>query len=223
MSIKLWPAGERPREKLLASGATSLGDAELLAIFLRSGLPGRNAVDLARDLLHHFGSLRALLAADIDRFTAVRGVGRATYVQLQAVRELAARHLGESLRDIDVLDNAEVTRSYLSSRLRDRPREVFVALYLDIHNRLIAYEELAQGTIDSAAVYPREVVRAVLRHNAAAVIFAHNHPSGRSEPSQEDRRLTMRLCEALDAVDVRVLDHLVIGDEVASFVDLGLL
>lgn len=223
MSIKLWPAGERPREKLLASGAASLGDAELLAIFLRSGLPGRNAVDLARDLLHHFGSLRALLAADIDRFTAVRGVGRATYVQLQAVRELAARHLGESLRDIDVLDNAEVTRSYLSSRLRDRPREVFVALYLDIHNRLIAYEELAQGTIDSAAVYPREVVRAVLRHNAAAVIFAHNHPSGRSEPSQEDRRLTMRLCEALDAVDVRVLDHLVIGDEVASFVDLGLL
>lgn len=223
MSIKLWPAGERPREKLLASGAASLGDAELLAIFLRSGLPGRNAVDLARDLLHHFGSLRALLAADIDRFTAVRGVGRATYVQLQAVRELAARHLGESLRDIDVLDNAEVTRSYLSSRLRDRPREVFVALYLDIHNRLIAYEELAQGTIDSAAVYPREVVRAVLRHNAAAVIFAHNHPSGRSEPSQEDRRLTMRLCEALDAVEVRVLDHLVIGDEVASFVDLGLL
>lgn len=223
MSIKCWPAGERPREKLLASGAASLGDAELLAIFLRSGLPGRNAVDLARDLLHHFGSLRALLAADIDRFTAVRGVGRATYVQLQAVRELAARHLGESLRDIDVLDNAEVTRSYLSSRLRDRPREVFVALYLDIHNRLIAYEELAQGTIDSAAVYPREVVRSVLRHNAAAVIFAHNHPSGRSEPSQEDRRLTMRLCEALDAVDVRVLDHLVIGDEVASFVDLGLL
>lgn len=223
MSIKQWPAGERPREKLLAAGAGALSDAELLAIFLRTGLPGTNAVDLARELLQRFGGLRALLAADLDSFMATRGLGRAKYVQLQAVRELAARELGESLRHIDVLDNAEVTRGYLKGRLRDRPQEVFVALYLDRHNRLIAYEELARGTVDSAAVYPREVVRAVLRHNAVAVIFAHNHPSGIAEPSLEDRRLTARLCEALDAIEVRVLDHLVIGDDVASFVDLGLM
>jgi DNA repair protein RadC len=223
MSIKHWPAGERPRERLLALGAERLSDAELLAIFLRTGLPGQSAVDLARELLGRFGGFRGLLAADQSQFVAAKGLGQAKYVQLQAAMELAARHLGETLAVRDALHDPVHAQSYLKSRLRDRPHEVFAVLFLDNQHRVLAFEELAAGTIDATTVYPREVVKAALRHNAAAVILAHNHPSGMSEPSAEDRRLTQRLCHALGLVDIRVLDHIVIGETAVSFAERGLL
>ena len=212
MAIKDWPEGERPREKLLACGPQVLSDAELLAIFLRTGVAGRSAVDLARDLLGEFGSLRALLGADRRRFCAGLGLGDAKYAQLQAVLEMGRRHLGETLRRGQAIDSPQRTVDYLSARLRDYPHEVFAALFLDTRHRVIAYEELFRGTIDGASVHPREVVKQAMAHNAAAVIFSHNHPSGVAEPSQADRRITAQLKEALALVDVQVLDHIVIGD-----------
>jgi DNA repair protein RadC len=222
MPITDWPEDERPREKLLARGAAALSDAELLAIFLRVGIKGKSAVDLARDLLTRFGGLRPLLKAPQAEFCEAKGLGHAKYVQLQAVLEIARRHLAESLPERDVLRDPQAARDYLSARLRDLEHEVFAVLFLDNQHRVIAYEELARGSIDGAAVYPREVVKAALRQNAAAVIFAHNHPSGVAEPSAADRALTTRLKSALAAVDVRVLDHLVIGEGVpASFAERG--
>lgn len=222
MPITDWPEDERPREKLLARGPQALSDAELLAIFLRTGVAGKSAVDLARELIQHFGSLRALLAATQTEFCAEKGLGTAKYAQLQAVLEMARRHLSEELRRDSVLDNPAATRRYLISRLRDRRHEVFAALFLDNQHRVLAYEELAQGTLDGASVYPREVLKAALRHNAAAVIFAHNHPSGVREPSAADRSLTERLKSALALVDIRVLDHFVVGDgEPVSFAERG--
>lgn len=212
MTIKDWPQGERPREKLLAQGPQALSDAELLAIFLRTGVTGRSAVDLARDLLGDFGSLRALLAADRRHFCQGAGLGDAKYAQLQAVLEMGRRHLGEQLQRGETIDSPERTVSYLSARLRDYPYEVFAVLFLDNRHRVIGYEELFRGTIDGASVHPREVVRKAMAHNAAAVIFSHNHPSGIAEPSQADQRITERLRDALALVDVRVLDHIVIGD-----------
>lgn len=222
MSIRLWPDGERPREKLLARGAGALSDAELLAIFLRTGVAGRSAVDLARDLLVRFGSLRALLEADLERFADIPGLGPAKYSQLQAVLELARRHLEDTLRRGESISGVADTRRYLSSRLRHHGHEVFAALFLDARHRVIVYEELFHGTIDGAAVYPRQVVRRAIHHNAAAVIVAHNHPSGVAEPSQADRQLTRRLCDALALVDVRVVDHCVVGDgDTVSFAERG--
>lgn len=212
MAITDWPAEERPREKLLARGAAALTDAELLAIFLRTGLPGRSAVDLARDLLGRFGGLRALLGASRDELCEAKGLGPAKFAQLQAALEMARRHLGEELRQRSAMNDPQRVGRFLQAQLRDRDREVFAALFLDTQHRLLAYEELAQGTLDSASVYPREVVRAALRLSAAAVIFAHNHPSGIAEPSAADRALTERLRDALRLVDVRVLDHFVIGN-----------
>jgi len=224
MPISDWPEAERPREKLLSLGPGALSDAELLAIFLRTGLPGLNAVDLARNLVSEYGGLRKLLQADRKRFCATKGLGNAKYAQLQAVLELARRHLGESLARSDALSNPADTRRYLTARLRDYPYEVFACLFLDSRHRLICYEELFRGTIDGASVHPREVVRRALLHNAAAVILAHNHPSGVAEPSDADRRITRRLKEALGLIDIRVLDHVVIGDQAAaSFAELGLL
>ena len=224
MSINHWPASERPREKLLALGPAALSDAELLAIFLRTGTPGMSAVELARSLISRYGSLRQLLQADRKHFCAARGLGDAKYTQLQAVLELAHRHLGEGLARGDVLKNPADTRRYLSARLRDYPHEVFACLFLDTRHRLICYEELFQGTIDGASVHPREVIRRALLHNAAAVILAHNHPSGVAEPSDADRRITRRLKDALALVDIRVLDHIVIGDQATiSFADRGLI
>jgi DNA repair protein RadC len=223
MSISHWPADERPREKLLARGAGALSDAELLAIFLRTGVKGKSAVDLARELLHQFGGLRALLSADEAAFCAGKGLGQAKYVQLQAVLEIARRHLMEGVRRGDALSNPAQTRRYLAMRLRDYAFEVFAALFLDNRHRVIALEELFRGTIDGASVHPREVVRRALHHNAAALIFAHNHPSGVAEPSEADRHITRRLKDALALIDVRVLDHFVIGDEVVSFAERGLL
>ncbi|WP_028009271.1 RadC family protein [Solimonas flava] len=212
MAIRDWPAGERPREKLLARGPASLSDAELLAIFLRTGVAGKSAVALARELIDGFGSLRALLRADLPRFCAGKGLGAAKYAQLQAVLELARRHLAEELRRGEALSDPLAAERFLRAQLRDLDHEVFAALFLDAQHRVLAFEALARGTLDGAAVYPREVVKAALRHQAAAVIFAHNHPSGHAEPSAADRALTERLRQALGTVDVRVLDHLVIGE-----------
>ncbi len=224
MSITDWPAKERPREKLLIHGPAALSDAELLAIALRSGTPGKSAVDLARELLAEFGGLRALLEADQRRFCQSRGLGPAKYVLLQAVLEMGRRHLEEGLQRGAALSNPHDTRSYLTARLRGYPHEVFACLFLDNRHRIIRYQELFRGTIDGANVHPREVVRQAISHNAAAVIFAHNHPSGVAEPSRADERLTHRLRDALALVDVRVLDHFVVGDGPAvSFVERGLL
>lgn len=222
MPITDWPDAERPREKLLRRGAGALSDAELLAIFLRTGLPGRTAVDLARDIQRHFKGLRGLLGASRTEFCAMAGLGEAKYAQLQAVLELARRHLAETLQRGDALTDPAATRRYLSTRLRDHPCEVFGCLFLDNRHRIICFEELFRGTINGASVHPREVVRRALAHNAAAVILAHNHPSGVAEPSEADRQLTRRLSEALALVDVRVLDHVVIGDgETVAFAERG--
>lgn len=224
MPITDWPLAERPREKLIKQGASALSDAELLAIFLRTGIPGRSAVDLARDLLSGFGSLRALVQADMPDFCRHPGLGPAKYVQLQAVMEMARRHLFEELKRGTALTSPGAVRQYLRSRMAHLPHEVFACLFLDNQHRVIAFEELFQGTLDSASVYPREVVKRALALNAAAVILTHNHPSGVAEPSQADQMLTRRLKEALGLVDIRVLDHLVVGDgDPVSFAERGLL
>ena len=224
MPITDWPVEERPREKLLIRGPQALSDAELLAIFLRTGVRGKTAVDLARDMLNEYGGLRALLEADGNRFCQTRGLGTAKFVQLQAVLEMARRHLYEPLRRGDALGNPDDTRRFLLARLRDLPHEVFACLFLDNRHRVIAFEEMFRGTIDGASVHPREVVKRALTHNAAAVIFAHNHPSGIAEPSRADELLTRRLKEALALVDIRTLDHLVVGDGITvSFAERGLL
>jgi DNA repair protein RadC len=224
LTIKDWPAEERPREKLLQRGPLALTDAELLAIFLRTGTHGKSAVDLARDLLESFGSLKALLDADLDRFCQANGLGSAKYAQLQAVLEMARRHFKEILQRGNALTSPDITRAYLSAHLRGYSFEVFACLFLDNQNRVIKLEELFRGTIDGASVYPREVAKQALFHNAAAVIFAHNHPSGVAEPSQSDQLITNKLKQALALFDIRVLDHFIIGDGAPySFAEHGLL
>jgi DNA repair protein RadC len=220
--IRDWPAGERPREKLLDRGPAALTDAELLAVLLRTGVRGRSAVDLARALLVEFGGLRALVAAAPRELASRAGVGPAKCAQLQAAAELGRRQLGERLARGTPLVDPDATRRFLVARLRDLPHEVFACLFLDNRHRVIAFEELFRGTLDGASVHPREVVKATLRHNAAALILAHNHPSGVAEPSDADRLITRRLREALGLVDVRVLDHFVVGDgEAVSFAERG--
>lgn len=223
MPITDWPEDERPREKLLHKGAESLSDAELLAIFLRTGIKGKSAVDLSRDLLSNFGSLRSLLTSDRASFCAHKGLGMAKYAQLQAVLEMARRHLGESLKRGHSLCSPAQTRDYLQSMLRDHAHEVFACVMLDNKHRVIAFREMFRGSINSASVYPREVVKQALADNAAAVILAHNHPSGIAEPSQSDVQITKRLQQALELVDIRVLDHLIVGDQVVCFSERGLL
>jgi len=222
MSIKHWPAQERPREKLLEQGAQALTDAELLAIFLRTGVAGKSAVDLARQLLGEFGSLRSLLEADLAAFSSHLGLGPAKFSQLQAVLEMGRRHLAEGLRRDSALESPQQVRDYLKARLRHEPHEIFGCLFLDTRHRVLAFEALFHGTIDGASVYPRQVVKRALAHNAAAVILTHNHPSGIAEPSQADRLLTTRLKDALALVDVRVLDHFIVGDgEPLSMAEYG--
>jgi len=224
MSIANWPITERPREKLLHLGPKALSDAELLAIFLRIGCAGKSAVDLARELLQEYGGLRPLLEANQQDFCKGLGLGTAKYAQLQAVLEMGRRHLSANMQESDLLTSPHLVRQYLSAQLRHQPQEVFAVLFLDNQHRLIAYDELFFGTIDGAAVYPREVVKKALARNAAAAIFAHNHPSGIAEPSQADQRITQRLQAALDLVGVRVIDHMIVGDkEVISFAEQGLL
>ena len=196
----------------------------MLAIFVRTGTADRTAVDIARELLTRFGSLRALLTAEFEDFTSIAGLGPAKFAQLKAVMELGQRFLGESLNPGQVLTDPDVVRSYLAVRLRDRPHEVFCCLYLDNRHRVLVFEELFRGTINGGAVYPRELVKQALAHNAAAVILVHNHPSGVAEPSRADESLTRRISEALALVDIRVLGHLFVGDgETISFSERGLL
>jgi DNA repair protein RadC len=224
MAISDWPEAERPREKLLSKGPRALSDAEILAIFLRIGVQGKTALDLARELLTTFGGLRPLLEAKDADFCAVKGLGTAKYVQIQAALELGRRYLEATMMRSDVLSSPEDTRSYLRAHLKGLPYEVFACLFLDNRHRVISFEELFRGTIDGASVHPREVVRRVLHHNAAAVILAHNHPSGVAEPSRADQLLTQRLKEALGLIDVRVLDHLIVGDgEIVSLAERGML
>ncbi|OGA38699.1 MAG: hypothetical protein A3G24_27970 [Betaproteobacteria bacterium RIFCSPLOWO2_12_FULL_62_13] len=224
MPITDWPLDDRPREKLLSKGAESLSDAELVAIFLRTGVRGKSAVDLARIMLTRFGSLSALFAADGAEFCAIPGLGNAKYVQLQAVLEMARRSLREQIARGAALGSPQAVRDYLRLKLQDRPHEVFVGVFLDAQNHVLAVEELFRGTLTQTSVYPREVVKRALHHNAAALIFAHNHPSGVAEPSRADEALTQALKQALALVDVKVLDHFVVGGGAAmSFAERGLL
>lgn len=224
MAINHWPVAERPREKLITRGAAALSDAELLAILLRSGVHEKTALDLARELLARFGGLRALLDADRRTLCASAGLGPAKVAQLHGALELGQRYLRERLERGDALTRPDDTRRYLQARLGSYPHEVFACLFLDTRHRVIACEELFNGTIDGACVYPREVVRRTLAHNAAAVILAHNHPSGVAEPSEADRQITRRLQEALALIDVRVLDHIVVAaGESVSLAERGMM
>jgi DNA repair protein RadC len=212
MHIRDWPPSERPREKLLALGSGALSEAELLAIWLRHGTSGMNAIDLARSLLSRFGSLRALLSAGRNAVCSQTGVGPARWAELQAALEIVRRHHLERLQAGPVLASPRAARDYLIARLRDLEHEVFCCLFLDSRHRLTSCEELFRGTVDGASVHPREVVKQALARNATAVILAHNHPSGIAEPSQADEIITTRLRDALALVEIRLLDHLIIGD-----------
>lgn len=224
MPITDWPADDRPREKLLRKGANALSDAELLAIFLRTGIKGQTAVDLARSLLNEFGSLRNLLVADQKTFCAKKGLGQAKYVQLQAVMEMNRRYIGEVLDAGDVMSSPADTRRYLISHLMHLEHEVFAGLFLDNKHRVIEFKILFQGTVDGASVYPREVIKHALKINAVALIFAHNHPSGSVTPSQADIAITNKLKEGLQLVDMRVLDHVIVGgNKTYSFAEHGLI
>lgn len=224
MTIPTWPRSERPREKLLAKGAAALSDAELIAIFLRTGTHGKTAVDIARQLLTDFGGLRQIIETDAKQFCNYHGLGTSKYVQIQAAIELGQRYLEAGMQKMNVLSDPQTTREFLRSKLRKYPYEVFAGLFLDNRHRIISFDELFRGTIDGASVYPREVVKQALDHNAAAVIFAHNHPSGVAEPSRADQMITKKLVQALGTVDIRVLDHFVIGDSQAiSMAELGMI
>ncbi len=222
MAITDWPTAERPREKLLAQGANTLSDAELLAIFLRTGCAGKSAVDLARELLTQFGGLRPILEAKQSIFCQGKGLGNASYAQLQAVLEMAKRHLAERLTKEDVFTHPAHVKRFLSIQLRHLQQEVFAVLFLDSQHQLIRYKEVFFGTVNTASVYPREIVKLALNYNACAVIFAHNHPSGIAEPSQADRHITGELINALGLMDIKVLDHLIIGEgDISSFAENG--
>jgi DNA repair protein RadC len=224
MSIKSWPADDRPREKLMMKGAASLSDAELLAIFLRVGIKGKSAVDLARLLVQRFGSLRGLFAASRKDLCEVDGIGVAKFAQLQAVLEMARRALSEEMAETDALNSPGAVRDYLRLSLQSLSYEVFMGIFLNAQNRVISSDELFRGTIDQTSVFPREIVKRALAHNATSVIFAHNHPSGSPEPSPADRYLTRALSDALGVVDVRVLDHFVVAPgKILSFAERGLM
>lgn len=224
MAITDWPADERPREKLMQKGVSSLSDAELLAIFLRVGVVGKSAVDLARDLLNAFGSLNAIFNASAHQISALHGMGLSKYCQLQAIFEMSRRALSEKLQQQDIFKSPKQVRDYLCLALGNEAREIFMVLFLDPQNRVQAQESLFEGTLTQANVYPRDVVKRALYHNAASVIFAHNHPSGIAEPSRADENLTQALKSALALVDVRVLDHFIVaGNSIISFAERGLL
>ena len=224
MAITDWPEDDRPREKLLSKGAAALSDAELLSIFLRTGVRGASAVDLARKLLQKFGSLAALFGADRNKFDGISGIGDVKYAQLQAVFEMVRRALIADAKTGVNLSSPSSVRDLLRLQLQNREVEVFVGIFLDAQNRVLEVEELFAGTLTQTSVFPREVVRRALHHNAAAIIFAHNHPSGVAEPSHADETLTQTLKQALALVDVRVLDHFIIGKGATlSFAERGLI
>lgn len=222
MGINDWPAHERPRERLIAEGAQALSDAELLAVFLRIGVRGKTAVDLARDTMRHFGSLHAMFGASVKDFSALHGMGPAKFAQLQAVMELARRAMEEQLTSGHTLGSPQAVKDYLRVVFRNMGHESFVVLFLDVKNRLIATREMFRGTLTHTSVYPREVVKEALTHNACSVMLAHNHPSGTPDPSESDLLLTRTLMQALALIDVRILDHFVIaGHQVHSFAEHG--
>ncbi len=224
MTIADWPQSERPREKLLESGANSLSDAELLALLLQTGCRGKTALDLAREMINRFGGLVGILAAEQRELCLLPGIGPAKATRFAAMKELAQRHMLEVVKSTDVLTSSAATRDYLRLKFRDCQSEIFSCLFLDNQHHVVKLEELFRGTIDGAAVYPREVVKRCLYHNAAAVILAHNHPSGVAEPSQADIAITEKLKKALQTIEVRVLDHLIIGKStVVSLAERGLL
>lgn len=224
MAITDWPEDERPRERLLKQGAGSLSDAELLAIFLRVGVAGKSAVDLAREMLKHFGDLNHLFDASQQAFCVINGLGPAKYAQLQAVLEMAKRTMKGEMLAMDALNSPAAVKNYLRMSLSREKHEIFAVIFLDAQNRPVATEEMFRGTLTQTSVYPREVVKRCLYHNAASVILAHNHPSGASEPSHADQMLTQTLKNALSLIDVRVLDHFIVGGEnVLSFAERGLL
>ena len=224
MSINDWQPSERPREKLLERGPGALSDAELLAIILRTGLPGRTAIDLARDLLTRFGSLKQLLNCDQQSFCEADGLGPAKYAQFRAVVEIGVRYLAEEINHDQELTSPASATEYLRMRLRGRQQEVFGCLFLDSRNRVLTFEELFYGTIHSAAVYPREIAKRALQLNAAAIILAHNHPSGVAEPSSADESITRKIRAALELLDIQLLDHVIVGDrETTSMADRGLI
>lgn len=224
MSIQHWPVDERPREKLLSHGAEHLSTVELLAILINSGRQGKTALDLARELLTEHQTLRKLLHLNYQTFTQHSGLGKAKFCQLQAALELSRRHLKESMENGTIITQAKEVKNYLIARLRDLEQEVFACLYLDNHHRVIHFEKLFHGSIRSAAVYPREVVKRALYYNAAALIVAHNHPAGVAEASSSDRILTNNLVKALALVDVRLLDHIIVADNnTVSLAELGLI
>ncbi len=222
MAICDWPIQERPREKLLHLGASSLSEAELLAILLRVGNPGSTALDLARQLLALFGDLTKVLEANWNDCCNIPGLGVAKYAQLQVVRELAKRYLQQEIKKRPVLGNSQVTKQYLTAHLRAYQQEVFACLFLDNKHHLLCFEKLFFGSINNAHVYPRELIKRALQHNAAALILAHNHPSGVTEPSLADRELTKHLQHVLALVDIRLLDHVIVGDNCcSSFAERG--
>lgn len=222
MAITDWPEDQRPRERLIKNGAQALSDAELLAVFLRVGVKGKSAVDLGRDMLSRFGSLSGLFSATIKDFSAMHGLGDAKFAQMQAVLELAKRAISEELQNNASLSSPQAVKNYLQLMIGNKPYESFAVLFLDIKNRLITSEELFRGTLSHASVYPREVVKAALQHNAAAIILAHNHPSGSCDPSNADMSLTQTLKQALSLVDIRLLDHFIVANpHVYSFAEHG--
>ena len=224
MAISDWPEHERPREKLLLKGANALSDAELLAIFLRTGSKGKSAIELARELLQRFGSLRQLMAASQVEFCEAHGLGTAKFTQLKAVTEMSRRYLEEQLSERPIFSSSQSVKNFLVAQLRDEPREYFSALFLNARHQLICFERLSTGTIDGATVYPREVVERTLKHRASTLILAHNHPSGNPDHSQADIDITHRLSKALDLIDVTLLDHFIVaGNTLVSLAERGLL
>lgn len=222
MGINHWPEDQRPRERLIKHGAPALSDAELLSVFLRVGVKGKSAVDLGRDMLLQFGSLRGLFAANLKEFAQIHGLGSAKYAQLQAVLELAKRSISEELETNSSLSSPQAVKQYLQLQIGNKQYESFVVLFLDVKNRLITAQELFRGSLSHASVYPREVVKSALAQNAASIILAHNHPSGSPEPSQADLSLTQTLKSALALVDIRVLDHFIVANNtVYSFAEHG--
>ena len=222
MGINEWSEHERPRERLVRDGAAALSNSELLALLLRVGVRGKSAVELGRDVLGHFGSLHGLFGASLDDFSEVHGLGMAKYAQLQAVMELARRAIAEQMQAGETLSSPDNVKRYLRLTLGGRAYESFMVLFIDVKNRLISSKEMFRGTLTHASVYPREVVRDALACNAASVILAHNHPSGVPTPSDADLQLTLRLRQALDLVDIRVLDHIIVaGPLVHSFAEHG--
>lgn len=224
MPITDWPLQERPRERLLKLGAHALSNAELLAIFLRTGIKGKTALDLALELLSSFGSLRVLLEAPPKVFCQCNGLGNAKYAQLQAALELTRRYMQENLQSNPIFSDAQQVKNFLLSQMCHHKREVFACLFLNTQHKLICFENLFYGTLNNASIHPREIVKRALELNAAAIILAHNHPSGRTEPSLADKEITQQLIKVCVLVDIYVLDHMIVGNNsVLSFKELGIL